>query len=116
MANVSLIVSFPGAHHRSPGSANLLIGNPQAKFDVNMGSLPNAPAWSASPDMVVVADVRTRLLVVQSFIPLELVMTFPNENPASLVPVLIEVPDGGIVTYSALLPSGAVGVYLRNPA
>lgn len=116
MANVSLIVSFPGAHHRSPGSANLLIGNPQAKLDVNMADIPDAPAWSATPDMVVTADVKTRLLVVQSFIPLELVMTFPNEDPAGLVPVLIEVPEGGIVTYSVLLPSGATGVYLRNPA
>jgi hypothetical protein len=116
MANVSLIVSFPGAHHRVPGSANLLVGNPQARVDVNMADIPSAPSWSGTPELVVATDTKTRLLVVQTFIPLEMVMTFTGEDPAGLVATLIEVPDGGVCAYSTLLPSGATGVYLRNPA
>lgn len=115
LKDLQILASFPGSHHKVPGSTNLIVGNPESVFDADTGDLPDAPAWSSTPDVTFDPDAKTRLIVVASAFSIEVVMTFDGQDPAALVATPIACPTNGQVSYSFLLPAHTTGLYVRNP-
>lgn len=87
----------------------LLIGNPSAV--TKLAAVPGAFAAAGSPDASVSSD--DKLLIINTDTAIDVAIVRKGHLPASVVPVPIAVANGGVTSYTVLLPPYATDIFVR---